>query len=263
MSCRTNVGDRKQHEPTKSRKFRASGPTWSRQPSQDAVVWLSPCAASLLPPQEAGEPAGAIRCCWAIWLLKPQQRQWGWSPCARGSPAAPSAACRTGPAPPPCQGHGSTMFATVRFGANCQEMVNLLCSVQTLTGHLKWKCQCRPEDCIDLVDEKGTLMNLSKVEDPASDCASKYLQGRQRYVLVRAAREENSEAICYESLLEDLGKHYPDLPDRLQQLSEKTQRTEQRKKGSLQRAQPHTSTRARNRTTSQSKRSLEHKRTPK
>nr|XP_041575361.1 uncharacterized protein C22orf15 homolog isoform X1 [Taeniopygia guttata]XP_041575362.1 uncharacterized protein C22orf15 homolog isoform X1 [Taeniopygia guttata] len=104
------------------------------------------------------------------------------------------------------------MFATVRFGANCQEMVNLLCCVQTLTGHLKWKCQCRPEDCIDLMDEKGTLMNLSKVEDPASEYASKYLQGRQRYILIRAVREENSEATCYESLLEDLGKHYPDLP---------------------------------------------------
>nr|XP_054501791.1 uncharacterized protein C22orf15 homolog [Agelaius phoeniceus] len=155
------------------------------------------------------------------------------------------------------------MFATVRFGANCQEMVNLLCCVQTLTGHLKWKCQCRPEDCIDLLDEKGTLMNLSKVEDPASEYASKYLQGRQRYILIRAVREENSEAICYESLLEDLGKHYPELPDRLQQLSAKTQRTEQRKKGSLQRAQPHTSSRARNRTTLQSKRSLEHKSTPK
>ncbi|XP_036249319.1 uncharacterized protein C22orf15 homolog [Molothrus aeneus] len=155
------------------------------------------------------------------------------------------------------------MFATVRFGANCQEMVNLLCCVQTLTGHLKWKCQCRPEDCIDLMDEKGSLMNLSKVEDPASEYASKYLQGRQRYILIRAVREENSEAICYESLLEDLGKHYPELPDRLQQLSAKTQRTEQRKKGSLQRAQPHTSSRARNRTTLQSKRSLEHKNTPK
>lgn len=39
------------------------------------------------------------------------------------------------------------------------------------------------------MDEKGTLMNLSKVEDPASEYASKYLQGRQRYILVRAARE--------------------------------------------------------------------------
>ncbi|XP_039937017.2 uncharacterized protein C22orf15 homolog isoform X1 [Hirundo rustica] len=108
------------------------------------------------------------------------------------------------------------MFATVRFGANCQEMVNLLCCVRTLTGHLKWKCQCRPEDCIDLVDEKGTLMNLSKVEDPASEYASKYLQGRQRYILIRVVREENSEATCYESLLEDLGKHYPDLPGKSQ-----------------------------------------------
>ncbi|XP_063029122.1 uncharacterized protein C22orf15 homolog isoform X2 [Melospiza melodia melodia] len=161
-----------------------------------------------------------------------------------------------------CRQGGTRQLHHVRH-ANCQEMVNLLCCVQTLTGHLKWKCQCRPEDCIDLMDEKGTLMNLSKVEDPASEYASKHLQGRQRYILVRAVREENSEAICYESLLEDLGKHYPELPDRLQQLSAKTQRTEQRKKGSLQRAQPHTSTRARNRSTSQSKRSLEHKSTPK
>ncbi|XP_071301785.1 uncharacterized protein C22orf15 homolog isoform X2 [Agelaius tricolor] len=145
-----------------------------------------------------------------------------------------------------CLQGGARQHHHVRH-ANCQEMVNLLCCVQTLTGHLKWKCQCRPEDCIDLMDEKGTLMNLSKVEDPASEYA----------------REENSEAICYESLLEDLGKHYPELPDRLQQLSAKTQRTEQRKKGSLQRAQPHTSSRARNRTTLQSKRSLEHKSTPK
>lgn len=44
-------------------------------------------------------------------------------------------------------------------------------------------------DCIDLMDEKGTLMNLSKVEDPASEYASKYLQGRQRYILIRAVRE--------------------------------------------------------------------------
>ncbi|KAM7034237.1 uncharacterized protein C22orf15 homolog isoform 2-T2 [Acridotheres tristis] len=142
-------------------------------------------------------------------------------------------------------------------------MVNLLCCVQTLTGHLKLKCQCRPEDCIDLVDEKGTLMNLSKVEDPASDYASKYLQGRQHYILIRVVREENSEATLYESLLEDLEKHYPDLPDQLQQLSGKTETTDQKKKDSLEMAQPHNSTQARNKTTLQSKRSLEFKSTPK
>lgn len=39
------------------------------------------------------------------------------------------------------------------------------------------------------MDEKGTLMNLSKVEDPASEYASKYLQGRQCYILIRVVRE--------------------------------------------------------------------------
>ncbi|KAL2298615.1 hypothetical protein Nmel_015619 [Mimus melanotis] len=155
------------------------------------------------------------------------------------------------------------MFATVRFGANSQVMVNLLCCVRTLTGHLKQKCQCRPEDCIDLVDEKGTLMNLSKVEDPVSEYASKYLQGRQCYILIRVVREENSETTLYESLLEDLGKHYPDLPDQLQQLSGMTPRTGQRKKSSLQMVQPHTSTQARNRTTLQRKRSSQSKNSPK
>ncbi|XP_032931847.1 uncharacterized protein C22orf15 homolog [Catharus ustulatus] len=130
------------------------------------------------------------------------------------------------------------MFATVRFGANCQLMVNLLCCIQTLREHLKWKCECRPEDCIDLVDEKGNLMNLSKVEDPATEYASKYLQGRQCYILIRAVREENSEATLYESLLEDLEKHYPDLPDQLLELSGKRPK----KKSSLQMAQPPSST---------------------
>ncbi|KAM4890851.1 uncharacterized protein C22orf15 homolog, partial [Sylvia borin] len=141
--------------------------------------------------------------------------------------------------------------------ANCQQMVNLLCCVQTLTGHLKRKCQCRPEDCIDLVNEKGTLMNLSKVENPASVYASKYLQGRKCYILIRVVREENSETTCYESLLDDLEKHYPGLADQLQKLSAKTKRTDQRKRGSLQRAQSHTSIQNSNRTTSQSKRNLE------
>lgn len=46
------------------------------------------------------------------------------------------------------------------------------------------------------MDEKGSLMNLSKVEDPASEYASKYLQGRQRYILVRAVRESLGSQPC-------------------------------------------------------------------
>uniref|UniRef100_A0A8C3F581 Uncharacterized protein n=1 Tax=Chrysemys picta bellii TaxID=8478 RepID=A0A8C3F581_CHRPI len=80
-----------------------------------------------------------------------------------------------------------------------------------LTAHLKKKCQCRPEDCIDLLDESGTLMNLSEVESPASELASKYLQERQCYILIRVIRGEGSESTYYESLLENLGKHHPEL----------------------------------------------------
>ncbi|XP_027747825.1 uncharacterized protein C22orf15 homolog isoform X1 [Empidonax traillii] len=176
------------------------------------------------------------------------------------------------------------MFVTVRYGANCQVMVNLQCCVLVLTTHLKRKCQCRPEgscwphrgtlgflhhmslppDCIDLLDETGTLMNLSKVENPASEYTSKYLREREHYILIRVIRDKNSEATSYESLLEDLGKHYPDLTDRLQQLSAKTQRRDQWRKGSLQRrAQPHTGTQLKNRTTSKKKRGSEFKKIPK
>ncbi|XP_023793494.1 uncharacterized protein C22orf15 homolog isoform X2 [Cyanistes caeruleus] len=103
------------------------------------------------------------------------------------------------------------MFATVRFG-----------------------------DCIDLVDEKGILMNLSKVGDPASEYASKYLQGRQRYILIRVVREENSEATCYESLLEDLGKHYPDLPGKSQAPTSPPQRSQGCRHDSCSHLSPHT-----------------------
>uniref|UniRef100_A0A8C3SE35 Uncharacterized protein n=1 Tax=Chelydra serpentina TaxID=8475 RepID=A0A8C3SE35_CHESE len=97
------------------------------------------------------------------------------------------------------------------FTADCQVIVNVHCRVLSLTAHLKKKCQCRPEDCIDLLAESGTLINLSEVESPASELASKYLQERQRYILIRVIRGEDSESTYYESLLENLGKHHPEL----------------------------------------------------
>ncbi|XP_025971815.2 uncharacterized protein C22orf15 homolog [Dromaius novaehollandiae] len=155
------------------------------------------------------------------------------------------------------------MFTTVRYGANCQVMVNLQCRVLILIAHLKRKCQCRPEDNIDLLDESGALMNLSKVENPASEFATKYLRERQRYILIRVIREESTEATCYESLLENLGKHYPDLTDLLQKLSANPQLRDQWRRGPTQRrAQSLTSTPARPRPTPQSKKSSELKGTP-
>lgn len=72
--------------------------------------------------------------------------------------------------------------------------MNLQCRVLILTAHLKRKCQCATEDCIDLVDEAGALMNLNKVENPASEFASKYLRERQRYILVRVTSKFLSKA---------------------------------------------------------------------
>ncbi|XP_029882372.1 uncharacterized protein C22orf15 homolog [Aquila chrysaetos chrysaetos] len=90
-------------------------------------------------------------------------------------------------------------------------MVNVQCCILILTAHLKGKRQGTPEDCIDLLDETGALINLSKVENPASKFTSKYLWERKHYILIRVIRGESSEATCYESLLENLGKHYADL----------------------------------------------------
>uniref|UniRef100_A0A8C8RZ61 Uncharacterized protein n=1 Tax=Pelusios castaneus TaxID=367368 RepID=A0A8C8RZ61_9SAUR len=73
-------------------------------------------------------------------------------------------------------------------------------------------------DCIDLLDESGTLMNLSEVEDPASELASKYLQERQHYILIKVIRGEGSQSTYYESLLENLGNHHPELAEKFAHL---------------------------------------------
>ncbi|KAM6378056.1 uncharacterized protein C22orf15 homolog [Pluvialis apricaria] len=230
-----NPGGRKHHKTAKSVKFQAAGTTRCRQPSQQAVIWPSLCST---PPSHSPAAGGPGICGGHSPLLgnlatETMTALAGNAAPPLGSPGANAigcfvtpAACRTTPGTNSSQITGlgprrrraalgrsilSAMFVTVRYGANCQEMVNLQCRVLILTAHLKRKCQCRPEDCIDLLDETGTLMNLSKAENPASEFASKYLQERKRYILIRVIRGESSEATCYESLLENLGKHYPDL----------------------------------------------------
>ncbi|XP_025893236.1 uncharacterized protein C22orf15 homolog [Nothoprocta perdicaria] len=143
------------------------------------------------------------------------------------------------------------MFALVRYGADCQAMVNLHCRLLILVAHLKRKCQCRPEDNIDLLDESGALMNLSKAENSASELASKYLRERQRYILIKVTRKEDTESTCYESLLENLGKHYPELAALLQKLSASPQLREQWQRGPTQRRAQSHSTPARPRATPQ------------
>ncbi|XP_009954366.1 PREDICTED: uncharacterized protein C22orf15 homolog [Leptosomus discolor] len=94
---------------------------------------------------------------------------------------------------------------------NHQEMVNLQCYTLILTAHLKRNCQCRPEECVDLLGETGAPRKLGKVENTAFEFTSKCLRERECYILISVIPKESSEAICYESLRENLGKHYPDL----------------------------------------------------
>ncbi|XP_010003146.1 PREDICTED: uncharacterized protein C22orf15 homolog [Chaetura pelagica] len=164
-------------------------------------------------------------------------------------------------APPPCD-QDKFVEGDQQRPDNRQELVNLQCRVLILMAHLKMKCQCRPADCIKILDERGALVNLSKVENPASEFSSKYLRERESYILLRVLQGESPEATCYESLLDNLGKHYPDLAGRLQQLSANTPTRDQQRTGPLQRrAQPLTGTPAR--PTSQSKKSSELKNTSK
>ncbi|XP_056387575.1 uncharacterized protein C22orf15 homolog [Hyla sarda] len=110
------------------------------------------------------------------------------------------------------------MFITVKFGADDHILLNPNCKVVNLTESLRVKCHCGPEVAIDLLDESGNLINLSDLEG-SQDIASNYLKERQSYVLVKIIRGEGSEQARYESLLENLWKHHPELAERLQKLS--------------------------------------------
>ncbi|XP_072269873.1 uncharacterized protein C22orf15 homolog isoform X2 [Pyxicephalus adspersus] len=70
---------------------------------------------------------------------------------------------------------------------------------------------------IDLLDESGTLINLSELEC-SQEIAANHLKERQCYVLVKIIRD-GSEPARYESMLENLWKRHPELAERLQKLS--------------------------------------------
>ncbi|XP_075423997.1 uncharacterized protein C22orf15 homolog [Ascaphus truei] len=119
------------------------------------------------------------------------------------------------------------MFVTVKFGADCQLILNPNCRVVNLTECLRENCHCGPEVSIDLLDESGSLINLCDVEG-SQESASHYLRERHHYILVRIIRKffgdlsttvYGSEPARYESMLENLGKRHPELAERLQKLS--------------------------------------------
>uniref|UniRef100_A0A2K5NMU4 Chromosome 22 open reading frame 15 n=1 Tax=Cercocebus atys TaxID=9531 RepID=A0A2K5NMU4_CERAT len=112
------------------------------------------------------------------------------------------------------------MFIKVMFGAGCSVLVNTSCRLVNLTAHLRQKAGLPPDATIALLAEDGNLVSLE--EDLKEGAAwtqtmgDSLLKERAIYVLVRtiskvAQEGEDMVPTRYESLLENLDDHYPEL----------------------------------------------------
>ncbi|CAI9554530.1 unnamed protein product, partial [Staurois parvus] len=95
--------------------------------------------------------------------------------------------------------------------ADHQILLNPNCKLVNLAEVLREKCQCGSEVSIDLLDESGTLINLSDLEG-SQEVATNHLKERQCYILVKIIRE-GAEQARYESMLENLSKRHPELAE--------------------------------------------------
>ncbi|XP_070936279.1 uncharacterized protein C22orf15 homolog isoform X17 [Macaca nemestrina] len=107
------------------------------------------------------------------------------------------------------------MFIKVMFGAGCSVLVNTSCRLVNLTAHLRQKAGLPPDATIALLAEDGNLVSLE--EDLKEGAAwtqtmgNSLLKERAIYVLVRTIKGEDMVPTRYESLLENLDDHYPEL----------------------------------------------------
>uniref|UniRef100_A0A2K5U670 Chromosome 22 open reading frame 15 n=1 Tax=Macaca fascicularis TaxID=9541 RepID=A0A2K5U670_MACFA len=115
------------------------------------------------------------------------------------------------------------MFIKVMFGAGCSVLVNTSCRLVNLTAHLRQKAGLPPDVTIALLAEDGNLVSLE--EDLKEGAAwtqtmgNSLLKERAIYVLVRTIKGEDMVPTRYESLLENLDDHYPELAEELRRLS--------------------------------------------
>ncbi|XP_011944976.1 PREDICTED: uncharacterized protein C22orf15 homolog isoform X3 [Cercocebus atys] len=115
------------------------------------------------------------------------------------------------------------MFIKVMFGAGCSVLVNTSCRLVNLTAHLRQKAGLPPDATIALLAEDGNLVSLE--EDLKEGAAwtqtmgDSLLKERAIYVLVRTIKGEDMVPTRYESLLENLDDHYPELAEELRRLS--------------------------------------------
>ncbi|XP_012309537.1 uncharacterized protein C22orf15 homolog isoform X3 [Aotus nancymaae] len=115
------------------------------------------------------------------------------------------------------------MFIKVMFGAGSSVLVNTSCRLVNLTTHLRKKAGLLPDVTLALLAEDGNLVSLEEdLKEAASGAptmGSSLLKERATYVLVRIIKGEGMAPTRYESLLENLDDHYPELAEELRRLS--------------------------------------------
>ncbi|XP_035494871.1 uncharacterized protein C22orf15 [Scophthalmus maximus] len=110
------------------------------------------------------------------------------------------------------------MFVTILFGDSRMEMFNLNCKLINFTRHLKQTCSLDLNECVDLMDSSGSVMNLEARQHSVS-LASSILAQRQYYVLLRVCRDDDTGARKYVSLLNNYSQSHPELTELLRKLS--------------------------------------------
>ncbi|XP_008960414.1 uncharacterized protein C22orf15 homolog isoform X5 [Pan paniscus] len=122
------------------------------------------------------------------------------------------------------------MFIKVMFGAGCSVLVNTSCRLVNLTAHLRQKAGLPPDVSLHVLPATIALLaedgNLVSLEEDLKEGASRaqtmgnsLLKERAIYVLVRIIKGEDMASTRYESLLENLDDHYPELAEELRRLS--------------------------------------------
>ncbi|XP_063519470.1 uncharacterized protein C22orf15 homolog isoform X16 [Pongo pygmaeus] len=99
--------------------------------------------------------------------------------------------------------------------SGCSMLVNTSCRLVNLTAHLRQKAGLPPDATIALLAEDGNLVSLEEdLKEGASRAqtmGNSLLKERAIYVLVRIIKGEDMASTRYESLLENLDDHYPEL----------------------------------------------------
>eukprot|EP00794_Sanderia_malayensis_P015353 gene15353-16929_t len=106
------------------------------------------------------------------------------------------------------------MFFAVKYGQNEQQLFNSHCRIKILLENIRKRCNCSPNDVIDLADEQAFVKNLA--EQPHFKYASLVLQQPgASYILIKVEERGRDGLKLYTPLLEGLEASNPEFISRL------------------------------------------------